>query len=742
MAAPPPAPVLDPNELGRREFSRVRRGWDPVEVRAHLLQMADELKRLQNVETSLRAKLERFEVEESEPEELDEAKLTRLLGEETARVLEAARTAAAEIRTKAEENAARLVREALEEATRLTRDADELRLAASRESDEVLAAARTKAEELVREAAEAAETARTEAEAEAAAVRERAGKAAAELRSEAEDEAERLRSAAQTTKAEAEEHAARVRREADEQATQLRTAAEALAEELRSDAETAAERIRTEASEAAKHRAEEAERSAEAEIEIAREQGRTMVTEAREARERMLRDLAERRKVARQQLEALRAGRERLLDSFRSVRSAFDDATDELVEALPAARAAADDAARAVDDDIDAAIAELDAAIAGALPSEAADHPSADAGPARPEPVEDNAAEEPTTDSVAPEPGDEADRDAEPATSRLRLVPGGHRDDDLDEDDDLDDEEAADHAGESGSVEEIFARLRAGQSDDDESTPTDGPGAVIITLEADRVGDDVVTEIEVVEVDVEPAGDDGVEDDTPTSRVTALLDRRDDLLGPVERSFGRTLKRVLSDQENAVLAAVRRSRKAKTADELLGATDERAAALVDPVVAELTGAVAAGGRFIDDDAHDAERVDADAEASALGAQVREWVADPLRDRLERALADADLAGDRSELVDRLRAVYRELKNDRLAELSGDLLTLAFNRGVLASAETGTEHVWIVDHGGLPCPEGEDNHLAGPVAAGEAFPTGALHPPAQAGCRCLLAPPPR
>jgi hypothetical protein len=30
-------------------------------------------------------------------------------------------------------------------------------------------------------------------------------------------------------------------------------------------------------------------------------------------------------------------------------------------------------------------------------------------------------------------------------------------------------------------------------------------------------------------------------------------------------------------------------------------------------------------------------------------------------------------------------------------------------------------------------------LAGPVPRGEAFPTGHPHPPAHAGCRCLLAP---
>jgi cell division septum initiation protein DivIVA len=777
--SPTTAAPVDPNELGRREFTRIRKGWDPIEVRAHLLQMADEIKRLQSAETALRAKLERFETAESEPEELDEAKLTRLLGEETARVLEAARTAGTEIRSKAEENAARLVREAQEQATRLTRDADELRLAASREADELLGSARSRADELVAEAREQAEATRAEAEAEATALRERAGKAAAEVRAEAEEEAERLRAAAQATKTEAEDHATRVRREADEQAASLKSAAEVLAAEMRAEAEAAAERVRAEAAEAAKHRAEEAERSAEAEIEMAREQGRTMVHEAREARERMLRDLAERRKVARQQLEALRAGRERLLEAFRTVRTAFDDATDELVESLPAARAAADDAARSVDDDIEAAIAELDASIAGSLPKEAEpDEPAGGSGgddasgSGGPTPAGRNGSRHDAAGEIADgasahpaggEPGEE-----EPTLSRLRLVPLGAADDDLADEDDEDEEEdehGGSEAGDSGSVEEIFARLRAGQTDDagEDDEAGDGPDAVILTLESDRaedeptaedgdttgeddatdeLGDGADTTDDATDDVADDATDDVADDEVaPTHAVTELLDRRDELLAPVERSLGRRLKRVLSDQENSVLHTVRRDRKARTAAELLGDADERAAALVDAAVAELAPAVAAGAGFVDDDSHTV-RVDATAVAADLADRVQEWLTAPLRERLERAVADSDLSGDRGDLVDRVRASFRELKNDRLGELTGDLLTLAFNRGIVASATAGTLHVWIVDHEGLPCPEGEDNHLAGEVVSGQPFPTGVTHPPAQPGCRCLLAPPPR
>jgi hypothetical protein len=45
---------------------------------------------------------------------------------------------------------------------------------------------------------------------------------------------------------------------------------------------------------------------------------------------------------------------------------------------------------------------------------------------------------------------------------------------------------------------------------------------------------------------------------------------------------------------------------------------------------------------------------------------------------------------------------------------------------------------VHDLGG-PCPDCDDNALAGPTPRGEVFPTGQPHPPAHAGCRCLLVP---
>src|SRR3954468_12590904 len=99
MATAPRQPgSVDPDDLGRREFSKSRKGWDPVEVRAHLLSMADEIKRLQSVEFALETRVAGLDDELTKAREFDESHMTQVLGEETARVLEAARTAAVEIR--------------------------------------------------------------------------------------------------------------------------------------------------------------------------------------------------------------------------------------------------------------------------------------------------------------------------------------------------------------------------------------------------------------------------------------------------------------------------------------------------------------------------------------------------------------------------------------------------------------------------------------------------------------------
>jgi hypothetical protein len=114
-----------------------------------------------------------------------------------------------------------------------------------------------------------------------------------------------------------------------------------------------------------------------------------------------------------------------------------------------------------------------------------------------------------------------------------------------------------------------------------------------------------------------------------------------------------------------------------------------------------------------------------------------------RAHLVRVLDEAAAEGlDPQDALSKVRGAYREWRSARLTEAAGDLATAGFAVGVVGAAPAGASWCWVVDHGGLPCSDAEDNALAGAVRVGDPFPTGDTAPPAHAGCRCILAPAPR
>jgi hypothetical protein len=125
----------------------------------------------------------------------------------------------------------------------------------------------------------------------------------------------------------------------------------------------------------------------------------------------------------------------------------------------------------------------------------------------------------------------------------------------------------------------------------------------------------------------------------------------------------------------------------------------------------------------------------------LAAQLADDLAGALRSRLDTVLGAAASEGlDLSGIGERVSSVYREWKVQKIERLAIHYLVAAHERGNFLARPEGTPLRWIVDDEG-PCPDCEDNALAGPNPRGQAFPTGQLHPPAHVGCRCLLAPAP-
>ena len=478
-------------------------------------------------------------------------------------------------------------------------------------------------------------------------------------------------------------------------------------------------------------------------MEAARAQGREMVAEAQAVRERVLRDLAVRRKKARQQVEKLNAGRERLLQAYDVVRRTIDEATDELSTSLSDARLAADAAARRIEDEPEPTLEELDEEVSTAG---LVDLPIADVGRA------------PTTDGEAPGPfsGEvpAVGRRREPrrrtveaaeATGRprgapraqgpppqgdLRGAPAGRV---------LQGGAARRRARASASSpsrapsrEPDGARARSrGAARPPRSRPTADArrGGRVRPACAARAGDDrrrprtsaprtrrpsARRRGAEAEAD-EPDADDGhaeADADAPTEdgRSRPPSRERDDALAPIDKELARRLKRALADEQNEVLDLLRRV-KPKGVDDVLPAPDDARRPLVRgrldrrSPTRRTAGAAWAGGTA--------------GSIADLADELAQSLTAPLRERIDRSFAASD--GNLDDVADRVRALYREWKGQRLAETSRHYLAAAYARGVYDALPAGAEVRWVVDPLGGPCPDCDDNVLGGRARQGQRVP---------------------
>lgn len=707
-------PRIDPADLRNVRFPGSSRRYDARAVDQFLETVAARITATNTLVDELQVRI--TELEDAAPApaapappppklaHLDEDELVQLVGEETASVLSTARRAAEEIRSKAEESAARMIREATTEA------------------DQVSAEAKERADELTRQAEEALEQATTEATAEATRIRE-----------EATAEAEQ-------TKAEASE---------------LAEAELAAAEQRRAETDGEVERI----------------------LEEARDEGRGMIKEAKEVRTRVLEDLQRRRDTARDQIERLLAGRERLLAAYGLVRENLDDITARLADSLP------DPGEPELPDGFVGIVGSSAQLADDDEPGELASQAEADAAPAI-EPadeaeIDDTVAPAPVSETeaeiAASDEADDQDDDLEPDDTVAGDGPVAEADDveagDSEEDaapepvaeagevDDVPDDvtaaedepaeapteleadEAEEHAaGAGGDVDELFARLRAEREQsvakarelvgsEPEGEPTaDGAEAEaepVVDEDAQPESDQADAADDVVEPERESGGD---VDRVPAEFLAdeVALEARTEALKPLDTALNRALKRRLADEQNELLDLLRRS-GATTADTLLPELSTQVDGYARLAEEHLRAAAAAGGIA----AGKAADVDVSDLAAGLGAALVE----PFRRRVERSASEVD--GDADELDERLRALYREWKVQHIGPAAEDALLSAYALGTLRAAEPDGQVRWLIDPAQGPCPDAQDNALAGAVQAGEAFATGDPCPQAHPGCRCLL-----
>lgn len=610
-----------PAAVGSAQFSVVRRGFEQEEVRDLLRGVSAELARLQERERFLESELRALQTRGlSAPGALDEEMVTALLGEETARVLTAAREAAKQQIARAAETAERLVREASSDAAR--------------------------------------------------------------IRQEAEIEASRQRN--------------------------------------------------------------DAVADVEAEIELAKQQGREMVIEAREYREKVLSELARRRELAREQIEHLIHDRDRLVAAFDRARLAANDVVGDLTEF--------DELSEEV-----ARISGLNTPVDATAPIFFDYTKEPDAIPQSSESIEGEKvvgviAE--SIDSISVETGVTAESvevvevieveeviEGAPDTTVVAMheAPAGMSEHPSSE------PPAQEHIAE---VVQLFGKKRK---------EVEAPQAV------HEVGEPPVAAVEPVEAKKEPVVSSpqkkSVDDlfarlkQTNTAEVArttkpkvvvpkvdqGVFDHRDEVLEPIMVLITRKMKRVLADEENSMLTYLQGKKSVVALEKVLPSTDEHLQMYVEALSEDVISAAMAGAQSLSKSlkADLRKRVTRSAVMQVVSRTMDESTIRPLREKIQRAVEQSN--GDKDEMSNLIRSVYREMKMQRVEQQVSDIARMAYSRGAYLVLDQGTPVCWMVDPNGPSCADAEDNSLAGSTDLGSEFPTGHIHPTAHAGCRCLVAP---
>lgn len=591
------------------------------------------------------------------------------------------------------------------------------------------------------------------------------------------------------------EEAARILHTAREAASQIKARAEDGASRLLRDATDEAQRLRHEAEVESARRRHDASADAEAELGMAKQQGRDMVNEAQAYRERVLSELARRREIARQQIEQLVHGRDRLLQAFERSRSVAVDVMSELAplgeptefvdlspttgpvplmvknSRRPGSAPAARHIVAATADTAAADTEPPDGDAAGPRVFDQATQGSIDDAP---EPLEtDTVAIDLDTDTPVSETTDTEPVDTEPegivvdadaadeASTRCAVIDigsAGHAAADHDADD-----------REPAPVVSLFGTI--GELDSPVGLTDTASLALLETIEADATvalgrpsADDLFARLRaaraeaVVERASAPAAteesehsdaaaqpvQDSVFSASPTAPVAPTntdetpFTHRDEVLTPLIVASARKLKRVLADEQNDVLHALREKVQVHSFEVLVATEAEHAKRWVSAISGELTAAAVAGAVSMGMGSTAAQREVKKFDTVRTAAELlANEVVRPLRERLDRGVSDA--GGDSTEIATLVRAIYREWKTQRIDERLEEVARTAFGRGALAGVAPGSPICWKVDPNGPQCPDAEDNALAGAVCAGERFPTDHTCAPAHAGCRCMISP---
>ncbi len=635
-------PAFLPDEIARREFATVFRGYDPAEVRTFLNQLSEQSAELSDRIAEIQKALAETQEQVKNPE-LDEEMVTKLLGEQTAQILRSAREAANDTRARAEAEVSKSLREAHEVTTKMREEAETLLAERSEEAERMA--------EIVRsEASEWAEATRTQAAEEAETLRTEASEWSETTRTQAAEEADRARS-------EASEAADAMRDEARNEAAGIRSSVTEEIARMREDFDrTTADEMRNAREEASQI------------IETARTESAALVERTQEAQAEMIEGLVRKRKIALAQVEQLRAGRQRLLTAYKMVRGTLDEVTVELERVEQEARNASDLAGVRAAQTSELSPEELESVIE--LQEFSLDDDVSQS-------VIDLISQ---GDDAGSMPNGDAEGGASSSEGGETVTAGVFYDAAADSSSDGE----ADGGGSAGGT----GGGGAGQTATMTRTETIVQETII--LEDDQQTPEIRDEIEVIE--------DEQEAQKPVSRSSSVImgesgavrsefnheleGRREAAINKARPQAIRRLKRALQDEQEALVARMRNG-EVTSVQGLLGSHDDQASTYHRAVV-RLFREVVRSGAVAADPSADIDKGVADRTGTNAARGLANELVQDLRNQLEPVLEELlggdDGVPDANTLTSLVSAPYREVKGDYLNQLVDDRIGGAFDQG--------------------------------------------------------------
>ena len=540
------------------------------------------------------------------------------------------------------------------------------------------------------------------------------------------------------------EETARVLTSAREAAKQQIARAAETAERLVREASSDAARIRQEAEIESSRQRNDAVADVEAEIELAKQQGREMVIEAREYREKVLSELARRRELAREQIEHLIHDRDRLVAAFDRARLAANDVVGDLTEFDELSEEVARISGLSTPVDATAPIFFDHTKDPDAIPQSSELIEVEKVVGVIAESIDSTTVEVVEVDEVVEEVvvievEEVIAESPETTVVAMHEAPAGMSEHPSSE------PPAQEHIAE---VVQLFGKKRK---------ETEAPQAAVEVVEPPV---EVVEVVETKKQTVATTPQKKSVDDlfarlkqTSTAEVArttkpkvvvpkvdqGVFDHRDEVLEPILVLITRKMKRVLADEENSILTYLQGKKSVVALEKVLPVGDEHLQMYVEALAEDVISAAMAGAQSLSKSlkADLRKRVTRSAVMQVVSRTIDESTIRPLREKIQRAVEQSN--GDKDEMSNLIRSVYREMKMQRVEQQVSDIARMAYSRGAYLVLDQGTKVCWMVDPNGPSCADAEDNSLAGSTGLGSEFPTGHIHPTAHAGCRCLIAP---